>query len=140
MCGRRRNVERRCGRREPWLALQCLLQTRALKSPLFSQPWQQLCHLCRLQAEGSGKTVCSHFVRASVPAGSKARKGPCPSPSEVWRSLPASSTSLGGERSLSEAGGSEAAGEQSMLEGVGAPSRGTRPLLLGFKEIKLILL
>lgn len=131
VCGRRRNAVRPCGRREPWPALQCLLWTCALKSPRFSQRREQLCHLRRLQAEGSGKTARSHFVHASTPAGSKAWKGACPGPVEVWRSLPASSASLEGDASLAAVlprGRRERAGASAgRAEGVGAPSSGAGP-------------
>lgn len=78
-CG---NVQRAGGRREPWLALQCPLWTRALEPALVSHPYEQLRHLCRLQAEGDAKAVRPHSVRASIPAGSTARRGPCPGAAE----------------------------------------------------------
>lgn len=100
--GRCGNAARPCGRRqrEPALASQRAFCFGPVPSnPLSSQPHQQLCHLCRLQAAGNGKTVWSRFVRASIPAGSKAWKGPGPSPMEAWRSLPASGSSSGREGS-----------------------------------------
>lgn len=111
-------------------ATRLLLRTRAFR-PALLPTYQQLCRLCRLQAEGNGQTECSHFVHASIPAGSKAREGPCPSPVEAWKSLPASSSSSEGEgsppRCCPAAGGREAG----HAGGVGAPSSGARPLLPG---------
>lgn len=94
--------------------------------PRFSRRHEQLCHLRRLRAEGSGKAAPSHFVHASIPAGSKAWKGARPAPVEAWRPLPASSASLGRDASLA-AGKRRAGASAGRAAGLGAPSSGAGP-------------